>query len=102
MGWQRVATLEQLEDGEAFPVNVGKTMIALVKQGGKVHGVSNVCTHEFALLSDGIVEDGCIECPLHQARFDVKTGERKSGPACGHLRTFPVMVDNGSVLVDCE
>jgi 3-phenylpropionate/trans-cinnamate dioxygenase ferredoxin subunit len=102
MAWQLVANIEQIEEGEAFPVSVGKTLIALVKQGDQVHGISNVCTHEFALMSDGIVEDGCIECPLHQAKFDVVTGERQSGPTCDHLRTFPVKVVDGSILVECD
>lgn len=102
MGWQHVAVIGQLEEGEAFPVSVGKTPIALVKQRGQVHGLSNVCTHAFALMSDGIVEDGCIECPLHQARFEVTTGERLSGPECADLKTFPVKVVDGAVLVDCD
>ena len=103
MAWQRVTNLGDLDEGEAFPVTVGKTEIALVKLGEQVHGISNICTHEYALLSDGIVEDDCIECPLHQARFDLATGELRSGPACAHLRTYPVRVqDDGAVLVDCD
>jgi 3-phenylpropionate/trans-cinnamate dioxygenase ferredoxin subunit len=103
MAWQRVASVGQIEEGEAFPVSIGQTHIALVRIGDRVHGISNVCTHEFALLSDGIVEDECIECPLHQARFDVASGERRSGPECEHLKTYPTRVhDDGSVLVDCE
>lgn len=102
MGWQRVARVGDIEEGEAFPVSVGQAEIALVKLGDQLHGISNVCTHEFALLSDGIVEDDCIECPLHQARFHVPTGELRSGPACERLRTYPVRVhEDGSVLVDC-
>ncbi|MGV3570103.1 MAG: Rieske (2Fe-2S) protein [Ramlibacter sp.] len=103
MAWERVATVDDIEEGEAFPVSVAGAEIALVKLGDRVHGISNICTHEFALMSDGIVEDGCIECPLHQARFDVATGERLSGPACERLRTYATRVDDdGSVLVDCQ
>ncbi len=102
MAWQSVASLSELQEEEAFPVTVGKTLIALVKLGDDVHCVSNVCTHEFALLSDGIVENGCIECPLHQAQFDVATGAHRSGPACKDLQTFPVKVVDGSIHVDCE
>jgi 3-phenylpropionate/trans-cinnamate dioxygenase ferredoxin subunit len=103
MAWQRVARIDEIQDGEAFPVSVGAAEIALVKLGSRVYGISNICTHEFALMSDGIVEDDCIECPLHQARFDVATGERRSGPACERLATYPTRVDeDGSVLVDSE
>jgi len=100
MGWQSVATLAQIEEDEAFPVSVGKIQIAIVKVGERLHGISNVCTHEYAVMSDGFVEDGCIECPLHQAKFDVSTGERISGPPCDDLRTFPVKVVDGAVFVE--
>ena len=99
MSWQRVANVDEVVEGEALPVAVGKTLLALVRSEGQVFCIDNVCTHEFALLSDGIVEDGCIECPLHSARFDVATGEHRSGPACEHLRTYPVQIADGDGLV---
>lgn len=101
MAWHQVAKVEELLEEEVVPVTAGKMMIALVKLDEQIHGVGNICTHEFALMSDGIVEDGCIECPLHQARFDVRTGERHSGPACADLPTYPVRIENGLVYVEC-
>jgi 3-phenylpropionate/trans-cinnamate dioxygenase ferredoxin subunit len=101
--WHRVARLNDLVEQEAYPVEVGNTFMALVKCGDRVHGISNICTHEFALLSDGIVEDGCIECPLHQARFDLATGERRSGPECEPLRIHATRIEpDGSVSVACD
>lgn len=102
MAWQQVAVLGQLEEEEAFAVDIGTTPIALVRRGDRVFGLSNVCTHAFALMSDGIVEDDCIECPLHQARFDLETGARRSGPECADLRTFAVKLEGDNVLVDSE
>lgn len=101
--WHPVARLEDLVEDEAHPVEVGNTLIALVRCGDRVHGVSNVCSHDFALLSDGIVEDGCIECPLHQARFDVATGERLAGPDCEAIRIYPTRLEpDGTVSVECD
>ena len=59
-----------------------------------------MCTHEDELLEYGMVIDHVIECPLHQGRFDVRTGEALSAPVCVKLQTWPVKVDNGSVFVD--
>ena len=101
--WHRVAVRDELPEGEAYPVEIGSNLIALVRCGDEVRAMSNVCTHEFALLSDGIVEDGCIECPLHQARFDVQTGERVAGPECQPLRIYPTQVaPDGSVSVQTD
>jgi nitrite reductase/ring-hydroxylating ferredoxin subunit len=61
--------------------------------------VHDVCTHEFALLSKGYQEGSVVECPLHQARFDVVTGACLSPPAKLDVRTYPVRIVAGEVLV---
>jgi 3-phenylpropionate/trans-cinnamate dioxygenase ferredoxin subunit len=102
MAWHQVASATDIPDEEALPVTVGKTLIALVRLGEQVYGIGNVCTHQFALLSDGWVEDGCIACPLHEARFHVPTGERRDGPECGNLTTYPIKIEQGFVYVECD
>ncbi len=74
MAWTRIAAANQLQDDEVMPIALGDTQLALFRSAGEFHVTDNVCTHQYALLSDGYVEDGCVECPLHQARFDLRTG----------------------------
>jgi 3-phenylpropionate/trans-cinnamate dioxygenase ferredoxin subunit len=100
MAWHQVASANEVQEDEALPVTVGKTMIALVRIDDKVYGLSNVCTHQFALMSDGFVDGDCIECPLHQARFDIATGEHIGGQACASLDVFPVKIEDGLVYVE--
>jgi 3-phenylpropionate/trans-cinnamate dioxygenase ferredoxin subunit len=100
MAWHQVASANEVQEDEALPVTVGKTMIALVRIDDKVYGLSNVCTHQFALMSDGFVDGDCIECPLHQARFDIATGEHIGGQACADLDVFPVKIQDGLVYVE--
>ncbi|SOE94785.1 3-phenylpropionate/trans-cinnamate dioxygenase ferredoxin subunit [Burkholderia sp. D7] len=57
------------------------------------------CTHERAHLADGFVLNREIECPLHQGRFDIPTGKPKSPPVCVHLKTYPVRIEGGEVLL---
>tara|TARA_Y100001970_G_scaffold162264_1_gene198380 strand:+ start:4829 stop:5149 length:321 start_codon:yes stop_codon:yes gene_type:complete len=57
------------------------------------------CTHEDVHLEDGLVIDDEIECPMHQGTFNVKTGKAISPPACEDLKTYPVKVDNGKILI---
>jgi len=61
-----------------------------------------VCTHQFALLSDGYVEHGCIECPLHQGRFDLKTGAPLCAPVTEPVRVYRVKVEDAKVFVELD
>lgn len=60
------------------------------------------CTHEKAHLADGLVMDNIIECPKHNGRFDYRTGAAKGAPVCVDLRTYPVKVEGGRVLIDLD
>ncbi|MGO4391828.1 non-heme iron oxygenase ferredoxin subunit [Variovorax sp. M-6] len=100
MAWIRIAAASQLQDDEVMPIALGETQLALFRSGGEFHVTDNVCTHQYALLSDGYVEDGCVECPLHQARFDLRTGAAMCAPATQPIRIYPVRVEDGDVLVD--
>jgi len=60
------------------------------------------CTHEEEYLEDGIVIGNVIECPLHQGRFDVRTGKALSAPACIDLKTFPVTVSGNEIYISLE
>lgn len=99
MAWHAVADTDAAGDDEALGVTVGKIQIAVVHCGDAWHAVDNVCTHQYALLSDGYVEDGCIECPLHQGRFDLATGEALCAPVTASIRVYPVKVEGGKVYV---
>jgi 3-phenylpropionate/trans-cinnamate dioxygenase ferredoxin subunit len=55
---------------------------------GTPFAVGNVCRHQFAKLGQGQIVDGCLECPWHRARYDVRTGAMVSGPK-GRIFGFP-------------
>jgi 3-phenylpropionate/trans-cinnamate dioxygenase ferredoxin component len=97
--WLRVAALAELADDTPLAVRLGAIPIALYRLDGKVCAIDDVCTHEFALLSQGFVEGGTIECPLHQACFDIATGRCLSGPATVDLRSYEVRIEGGEVFV---
>src|ERR1700733_555120 len=63
------------------------------------HATDGICTHEHANLADGLVVGELIECPKHNGRFDYKTGRARRAPACVDLRTYPVKVQDGRVLI---
>lgn len=94
------ANLDDLNPDEPYAATVDKEQIALYLVDGEVYATHNVCTHQFALLSDGFLEDGCVECPLHQGKFDVKTGAALCAPVSAPLRTYKVQVEGGAVMVE--
>jgi nitrite reductase/ring-hydroxylating ferredoxin subunit len=98
LAWQRVASLSAMIEGEAIAARLGEVPVAVIRAGGDVYVIDDVCTHEYALLSSGFV-DGCIvECPLHQATFDIRTGRCLSPPADADLRTYAVRIEGDDVL----
>jgi nitrite reductase/ring-hydroxylating ferredoxin subunit len=97
--WHRVAARSEVGEGEAIAVRVGDLQIALCRLGDRIHAFENVCPHAYALLSDGFVEEGEIECPLHAARFEIATGRCLSPPADRDLVIYPVRVEGDEVYV---
>ncbi|MBP2149076.1 FAD-dependent oxidoreductase [Xanthobacter flavus] len=102
MGFRKVAELDALRDGGVTGVEVDGVPIALFRQENEVHATHGICTHALAFLKDGYVENGTIECPLHQGVFDIRTGRALCAPLTQDLTTYAAKVEGGDVLVDLE
>ena len=98
-GWLRVAGRGDLTEGEPLGVEVAGRSIALYDIEGSVFATDNICTHAYARLSDGWLDGELIECPLHAARFDVRTGKVLDPPATEDLKTYPVRVVGDDIQV---
>jgi naphthalene 1,2-dioxygenase system ferredoxin subunit len=98
-GWVRVARRSELTRDEVLGVEVAGHSIALYDVDGSIFATDNICTHAYARLSDGWLDGELIECPLHAARFDVRTGKVLDPPATVDLRTYPVRVLDGEIQV---
>jgi MocE subfamily Rieske [2Fe-2S] domain protein len=94
-----VAKTADLDEGEAMQVVVGGREIAIYNLGGAFYATDDICTHAYASLADGYIEGEKIECPLHGGCFEIKTGKAVTAPCTEDLKTYPVKVDNGSILV---
>ena len=98
-GWVRVASRGELKEGDILEVEVGARSIALYNADGIIFATDNICTHAYARLSDGWLDGEVIECPLHAARFDIRTGKVLDPPATEDLKTYPVRVVEGEIEV---
>jgi nitrite reductase/ring-hydroxylating ferredoxin subunit len=98
--WVRVAAAKQVGKGDMLAAEAGGKKIALFHlEDGSWHAIENVCTHAYALLTDGWLDGDCIECPLHAGRFDVRTGQALSAPVEVDVATFRVRVDGADVFL---
>ena len=98
-GWVRVAGRGDLAAGEVIGVEAGGRSIAIYDCDGALFATDNICTHAYACLSDGWLDGNTIECPLHAARFDVRTGQVLDPPATEDLQTYPVRLVDGDIEV---
>jgi naphthalene 1,2-dioxygenase system ferredoxin subunit len=89
-GWVRVAARGDLASGEVIGVEARGRSIAIYDSDEGLFATGNVCTHAYACLSDGWLDGETIECPLHAARFDIRTGKVLDPPATEDLKTYPI------------
>lgn len=93
----RVATTGEVEEGTGRYYDVDGEPIAIWHVDGTFYATTDICSHEEASLSEGELEGEVVECPLHGARFNVRTGRVLSLPAVVGVKTYPVRV-NGDVI----
>jgi naphthalene 1,2-dioxygenase ferredoxin component len=98
--WIDAAAADAVPEEDVIAVQVAGKEVALYGVDGDVFATDNICTHGHARLCDGFLEGGEIECPLHQGRFDVRTGKAMCAPLTDDIRAYPVKIENGRVFVD--
>jgi len=97
--WIEIININDIPEEDVIGVNVSGHNIALYKVEGEVFATDNICTHGHALLSDGFLEDGEIECPLHQGRFCIKSGKAMSEPLTEDIKTYATKTEGNQVFV---
>jgi nitrite reductase/ring-hydroxylating ferredoxin subunit len=100
--WIRVASVADLPPGHMLSVEVDGEWVALYNVDGTLYATQAFCTHAEADLTEGTLDGEIVECPLHGARFNVRTGEVLSMPAVVPLMTYPVKVEEGQILIEWE
>ena len=88
-----------LEDGGIYPFSVDEEDRIVCVVGDDVLALDGICTHEYAELSDGEIEDETLWCPLHSSGFNVYSGKATNLPAVLPLSTYDVVIDGDAVYV---
>jgi 3-phenylpropionate/trans-cinnamate dioxygenase ferredoxin subunit len=94
-----VASAEDIRPGQTKRVVVDGHAVLLANVDGRYYGVDDMCTHEDSSLSLGCLKGELVSCTLHGSRFSVVTGEPMEEPATEALKTWPVRLQDGEILV---
>jgi len=78
----------------------GTEQVLVINTGGQFQAVQGICSHEYFELDKGFLTAGTLTCALHLSRFDLENGEPLDPPAEEPLAVYPVVVENGRVLIE--
>jgi len=101
-GWAKAANGSDLAEGDILGVIVSGKEIALYNIDGALYATDDICTHAYAKLSDGWLDNCEIECPLHAGRFDVRTGKALCPPVTDDVKTYPIRLVGDDIQVKVD
>lgn len=100
--WVDVAAESDLQGDGPLAVEAGDPIddtVLLVRTGGAIRAISDVCGHAGGPLHEGDLEDGCVRCPWHGSVFRLEDGWVVHGPATGPQPRYDVRVAGGRISV---
>jgi 3-phenylpropionate/trans-cinnamate dioxygenase ferredoxin subunit len=96
-GFVAVATVADVPPGTMIFVAVERERIVLANVEGEFYALRDVCGHRNAPLSRGRLDGFTIECPLHFAQFDVRTGKLIDGPVSADVPAYELRIEGDTV-----
>ncbi len=97
--WTDAAAVDDVPADDVIGMIVAWRDMALYSAGGEIFATDNICTHGHARLCEGFLDGHEIECPLHQGKFDVRTGQPSCAPVTEAIRSYPVKIEGGRVFL---
>jgi 3-phenylpropionate/trans-cinnamate dioxygenase ferredoxin subunit len=95
----RACPLAEVPAGSALGLEINGEPVCLVRTGGEVFALGDLCPHANVLLSEGEVYEGAVECWMHGSRFDVRTGKPTAPPATQAVPVYPVEINGDDIYV---
>ena len=99
--WVKVCDEKVLKNGELLDFDQGDKKILLARVGGQVFATDRICTHAYADLAMGIMneEEKTVTCPLHLSVFKLDTGAPQNLPAEQPLKTYKVKIRDNAIYI---
>lgn len=92
-----VARVGDLVPGQMKWVGVAGERVLLANVEGVFHAISDICGHKRAPLSRGRLNGCIVECPLHFAQYDLRTGKLIDGPVSEDVPVYEVRVEGDTI-----
>ncbi|MFD1343295.1 nitrite reductase small subunit NirD [Litorisediminicola beolgyonensis] len=97
LGWRLIGSIDDIPQQGARCVLSGETTIAVFRTADdRVFALEDRCPHKNGPLSQGIVHDGCVTCPLHNWVISLSTGAAE-GADEGRTATYPVRLEGRDI-----
>lgn len=96
-----VGKAADIRPGELAAFDVAGVRVAVGNAGGRFFAIDDTCTHEqCSLAAEGTLEGTVVTCGCHGAQFDVTTGAVLAPPAPEPVKTYPLRIDAGNIVVE--
>ncbi len=98
--WVDIGALEAIPVRGARVVRSPAGCIAVFRTAeSEVYAIDDACPHKAGPLSQGIVHDKAVTCPLHNWVISLETGTAQ-GADQGKVRTYALKIEAGRILLD--
>ncbi|TFG65059.1 MAG: non-heme iron oxygenase ferredoxin subunit [Spirochaetales bacterium] len=97
--WVKVCRTDEIEVDDVYGSEIEGSSYAVYRLKDRYYATEGLCTHEQAKLCLGYLDGTIIECPKHNARFDITTGRALRKPAVKDLKTYAVKEENGLLYI---
>ena len=98
--WCSIGTIDDIPRRGARCVKHGEMTIAIFRTADdQIFALEDKCPHKNGPLSQGIVHDGCVTCPLHNWVISLESGQAQ-GADEGETLAFPIKLDDQTILID--
>jgi len=96
----KLCAVDDVAPGTALKVEADDLVVAVFNLDGRFYVTDDACTHGPGSLSEGFIEDDVVECNFHNGQFNIRTGEVVSPPCMVPVRTYPTVVEDGSIYIE--
>ncbi len=99
-----VCAAADLEPGAMRLVETGDRKIGVFNCDGTLYAIEDRCSHDDGPLAEGTFnpEKCTVECPRHGSLFDLTTGRPRTLPAYAPVQTFPVKIEDATILLEVD
>jgi nitrite reductase/ring-hydroxylating ferredoxin subunit len=98
--WIKVCNSDSLDQGEMFTFDHNEKKLLLTNMNGKIFATDRICTHAEADLSNGILTENGLTCPLHLSVFNMDDGAPQNPPAENPLQTYRTKIEDNNIFIE--